>query len=222
VALWELGIAAPGRRLGEEGTQLSLPLELPEAPALKALRPWEAMIADYATTGLTAAQHPLALLRPDLEGMASSADLERVAHDSFVRVAGLVVARQRPGTANGVTFLLLEDELGTINLIVPQAVYERDRLAVRTEPLVVAEGKLERFASGGGAINVLVRSLVALEAPAAERDRPPAPVADFSPLDARELERARDARAAAAGSGSDAGFRAVAPAVMSFASGRRR
>jgi error-prone DNA polymerase len=227
-ALWELGVAAPGRRLGEEGTQLSLPLELPAAPGLKALRPWEAMIADYATTGLTAGEHPLALLRPDLRGMSSSADLERLAHGSSVRIAGLVVARQRPGTANGVTFLLLEDEGGTINLIVPPAVYERDRLVVRTEPLVIAEGKLERFASGGGAINVLVRSLVALEAPAAERDRPPSRVHDFSPLDARELERAGHARAAAqaaqagAAAAGGAGFRAVAPAVMNFASGRRR
>ena len=68
----------------------------------------------------------------------------------------MVVARQRPGTASGVVFILLEDEFGTINLIVPPAIYERHRLLVRTEPLMLVEGKLERFAAAGGAINVLV------------------------------------------------------------------
>jgi DNA polymerase III alpha subunit len=62
-------------------------------------------------------------------------------------------------------FLLLEDEHGTVNLIVSPDVYERDRLAVRVEPLVVAEGTLERFASSGGAINIVVRRLVALDRP---------------------------------------------------------
>ena len=61
-----------------------------------------------------------------------------------MRVAGLVVARQRPATAKGITFMLLEDELGTINLIVPPPVHERCRLAVRAEPLVLAAGRLER------------------------------------------------------------------------------
>ena len=58
------------------------------------------------------------------------------------------MARQRPGTANGIVFVLLEDEHGTINLIVPAEVYERHRLTVRTEPLMMAEGKLERLAGG--------------------------------------------------------------------------
>ena len=78
--------------------------------------------------------------------------------------------------------MLLEDEHGTINLVVPPAVYERHRLVVRTEPLVLAEGVLERYAAGGGAVNVLVRRLHALDAP----DRPLAEVKDFSPLDERE------------------------------------
>jgi error-prone DNA polymerase len=60
-------------------------------------------------------------------------------------VGGLVVARQRPGTANGIVFVLLEDEYGTINLIVPSQVYDRYRLTVRTEPLILGQGKLERL-----------------------------------------------------------------------------
>ncbi len=63
-------------------------------------------------------------------------------------IGGLVVARQRPGTAKGIVFLLLEDEFGTINLIVPPDVYERHRLTVRTEPLILAGGRLEQLADG--------------------------------------------------------------------------
>jgi error-prone DNA polymerase len=142
-----------------------------------------------------------------------------------VRVGGLVVARQRPGTAKGVVFLLLEDEGATLNIVVPPAVYERHRLTVRTEPLVIVEGKLECFASAGGAVNVVAGRVLALDAP----DRVAAEVKDFSPLDLRELERQAGEREllAAAGGGGGGGapaddFRAVAPPVMSFAQGRRR
>jgi error-prone DNA polymerase len=123
-------------------------------------------------------------------------------------VGGLVVARQRPATANGVVFMLLEDERGTINLILTPPVYERFRLTVRTEPLVLAAGRLERHPSHGGAINVVVERLTPLDAPEA-------PLAEVTELSER--------RASAGQEDPDAGdFRAVAPAVMSFASGRRR
>jgi hypothetical protein len=92
-----------------------------------------------------------------------------------------------------------------VNVIVPPKVYERDRLTVRTEPLVVVEGVLERFASAGGAINVLVRRLAPLDAPDLLEGRPRAKVKDFSMLDDRELariqaEQPRVAVAAAGGS----------------------
>ena len=106
-----------------------------------------------------------------------------------MRVGGIVVARQRPGTAKGVVFLLLEDETGTVNVIIPPKVYGRDRLTVRTEPLVVVEGVLERFASAGGAINLLVNRIAPLDAPDLLSRRPRAQVKDFSMLDARELAR---------------------------------
>jgi error-prone DNA polymerase len=153
-----------------------------------------------------------------------------------IKIGGLVVARQRPGTAGGVVFVLLEDEFGVINLIVPPAVYERHRLAVRTEPLLLAEGRLERHAQAGGAINVLVNRIGPIEAPGGLL----AQVQDFAAVDAGILaEHAREKLAAADGgagerapgvggqaAGSEAyeldDFRAVAPPVMSFASGRRR
>jgi error-prone DNA polymerase len=192
-ALWRLGVAAPPHGMGDGVTQLALPLELPAAPALTALDDWDAMIADYATTGLTIERHPIRLLRGGLteRGIVSSAGLAELPHGAAVQVAGLVVARQRPGTAKGVCFLLLEDEAGTVNLIVPPAVYERHRLTVRTEPLVVVDGVLERFASAGGAINLLVRRLAPLDAPELLGRRPRTEVQDFSMLDARELARWR-------------------------------
>jgi len=138
-----------------------------------------------------------------------------------------VVARQRPGTANGIVFLLLEDEHGTINLVVPAQVYERYRLTVRTEPLIVADGRLERLPAAGGAINVLVDRVQPIAAP----DHIVAEIKDFSMLDEQVrrglAEQRRSSREPDTGRGSspeaDAeDFRAVAPPVLSFASGRRR
>jgi error-prone DNA polymerase len=163
------------------------------------------MVADYATTGLTLGPHPLALLRASLPaGAVSCADLERLPHEAPVTIGGLVVARQRPGTAKGIVFLLLEDEFGTVNLIVPPPVYERHRLIVRTEPLLMAVGRLEKLPAAGGAINVFVRDLRPLVAPGEQA------------ADVVALAERRAAEAAA----SD--FRGVAPAVQSFAAGRRR
>ena len=220
IALWQLGVAKPSRppvRVRPEGVQLSLALDLPAPPALKPLPAWEAMVADYASTGLTASTHPIGLLRERLasERAVGIDELERLEHGAPVRVGGLVVARQRPGTAKGILFLLLEDEHGTVNVIVSPQIYERDRLAVRTEPLLLVEGRLERHASAGGAINIVARRCVRLEVP----DRVAAEVKDISPLDLAEL--ACQAELSGGATGTD-DFRAVAPVVQSFAAGRRR
>jgi error-prone DNA polymerase len=129
-------------------------------------------------------------------------------------VGGLVVARQRPGTANGIVFVLLEDEYGTINLIVPASLYESHRLIVRTEPLMLAEGKLERLPAAGGGISVLVDRVGSIAAP----DHLAAEVKDFSMLDERERSRTRPEERTQEAED----FRAVAPPVTSFAAGRRR
>ena len=148
-ALWQLGVAVPGERV-LEGTQLALPLEVPDAPALRPLTPWESMIGDYATTGLTLGPHPMQLLRPSLEpGTVSIGDLARLPHNTAVRLGGLVVARQRPGTAKGIVFLLLEDEFGTINLIVPPDLYEANRLTVRQRAAAAVRGAAGEAAAGG-------------------------------------------------------------------------
>ncbi|MGA9857586.1 MAG: OB-fold nucleic acid binding domain-containing protein, partial [Solirubrobacteraceae bacterium] len=215
-ALWQLGVMTPGRSV-PGGTQLALPLDLPAPPSLRPLSEWEGMLADYSTTGLTTRTHPLALLRRRMgSGVVTSRDLEELDHGRRVRIGGLVVARQRPGTASGIVFILLEDEHGTINLVVPPQVYERHRLIVRTEPLMLVEGKLERFAAAGGAINVLVDRVGSIDAP----DRLVAEIKDFSMLDEQVRHGLAEQKASASGEAED--FRAVAPPVMSFASGRRR
>jgi error-prone DNA polymerase len=222
-ALWQLGIASPGERT-PAGTQLSLPLDVPAPPPLRVLDPWESMVADYATTGLTLGPHPLAIVRPRLPaGTVSIRDLEGLGHRATVSLGGLVVARQRPGTAKGVVFLLVEDEFGTVNLVVPPDIYERHRLIVRSEPLILARGRLEKLPVAGGAINVLVQDVRALVAP----DEDAADVVELA-----ERRTAARAAAVAAAAGPDratagsaaaaADFRGVAPAVQSFASGRRR
>jgi error-prone DNA polymerase len=161
-ALWEAGGAGTGVRHGSD-VQMALPLEPPRAPELKPLGDWERLIANYHSVGMTLDAHPLGLMRDDLgEEIHSSADLDRVDSGATVALAGFVVARQRPGTANGIVFMLIEDELGTVNLIVPPSVYERCRAAVRAAPLVRALGRLERHE---GTTNVVVSEVTELSIP---------------------------------------------------------
>ncbi len=147
--LWQLGLvprstSVPGS--GGEERQLALPLDpTTVTPELPDPTVWEQMLADYRTTNLSVGVHPLELLRPRLpQGVLSSRELAGVQHGRRVAVAGMVVARQRPSTANGVVFILLEDEFGAFNLIVPPPVYDRFRAIVRGEPLLLARGKFER------------------------------------------------------------------------------
>ncbi|MET0558165.1 MAG: error-prone DNA polymerase [Solirubrobacterales bacterium] len=159
-ALWRVGVAGAGRgRSGSE--QLALAIEPPEPPRLKPLGDWGKMIADYRSTGISLGPHPMRLMRPNLEPeLLRSSDLERVEDGSEVEVAGMVVARQRPETARGIVFMLLEDERGAVNLVVPPPVYDRHRQLVRSDALIRARGRLERRE---GVINVLVAELAPLE-----------------------------------------------------------
>jgi error-prone DNA polymerase len=162
--LWEAGLAprstsVPGS--GGEERQLALSLDpTVETPELPEPTDWERMLTDYRTTSLTVGVHPLKLLRPHLpEQVLSSHDLGQSQDRAQVAVAGMAIARQRPATANGVVFMLLEDEFGQMNLIVPPTVYDRHRAIVRGEPLILARGRFERQ---GRNQNVLVRELETL------------------------------------------------------------
>jgi error-prone DNA polymerase len=162
--LWQLGLvprpaSVPGT--GGEAKQLALPLEPTIAtPELPEPTVWERMLTDYRTTSLSVGVHPLELLRPHLPpGTLSSNELREQPHEAKVQLAGLVVARQRPSTANGVVFMLLEDELAQVNLVVLPRVYERFRAVVRSEPLLLVRGRYEHSDRNR---NILVDELVSL------------------------------------------------------------
>ena len=162
--LWQLGLVPRSQTVpgsGGEEKQLALPLDPTAAtPELPEPTVWERMLADYRTTNVSVGIHPLELLRAHLpEGVLSSRELDCAPDRSQVAVAGMAVARQRPATANGVVFMLIEDEFGPVNLIVPPSVYERHRAIVRGEPLILARGRFERIERNQ---NVLVRSLETL------------------------------------------------------------
>ncbi len=204
-ALWQLGVATPAHTT-DTGGQLALELALTDAPELPALDEWEAMIADYTATGVSIDRHPVELLRPSLDeqGATPIAALTNTPHATHLSVGGLVIARQRPQTANGIVFLLLEDETGTLNVIVPDRLYEPNRLTIRTEPLIVVHGRLERHANGGGQVNLLATSLTRLSHTTGQ------------PATVRDLPQPGKPPTA------DEDFNAVAPPAMNFAQGRRR
>ena len=220
-ALWQLGVAAPGGEDRGRDAALAAARGAARRRSLKPLTPWESMIGDYATTGLTLGPHPMKLLRPSLPpATVTIADLERLPHDTPVRLGGLVVARQRPGTAKGIVFLLLEDEFGTINLIVPPDLYETHRLVVRSEPLLLCSGRLEKLPQAGGGINIFVKGVRALVTPDDVK-------AEVVALAERRVQAAATGRGEGAQGGREAAstlgeFRQVSPPIQSFASGRRR
>jgi len=162
--LWELGLVPRSQSVPGSGgveRQLALPLDpTAETPELAEPTEWEEMLANYRRTSLSVDVHPMELIRPHLpDGVLSSHDLGQAPDRSHVAVAGMAVARQRPSTANGVVFMLLEDEFGQVNLIVPPPVYERHRAIVRGEPLILARGIFERVERNQ---NVVVRELETL------------------------------------------------------------
>ncbi len=123
-------------------------------------RPSEAqdIVADYASVGLTLRRHPLALLRGRLQQLncASTQEAKMLAHDTPVRIAGLVITRQHPSTARGVIFLTLEDESGVLNVIVWPGHVDRFRKEVFHGRLLIVDGTLQRE---GEVIHVIARRL---------------------------------------------------------------
>ncbi|MDQ3121637.1 MAG: error-prone DNA polymerase [Actinomycetota bacterium] len=173
--LWELGLVVrPQSVPGTKGEAKQLPLSLDptaETPVLRDLTRWERMLADYRHTSLSVDVHPLALLRRHLPaGTLSSADLLEQSHGQSVAVAGMAIARQRPSTAKGVVFMLLEDEHGQMNLIVQPHVYERHRATVRAEPLVLAYGRFEKVKQNQNVLVSRIESLGPLARTVAESD----------------------------------------------------
>jgi error-prone DNA polymerase len=127
-------------------------------PPLPRLSPAEEVIHDYHAQGLSLRGHPMAPLRPflDQERVVPASALESVEPNRRYRVAGLVLLRQRPGTAKGITFMTLEDETGNVNLIVRPQVWQRFRRVGRQARAIIATGLLQRQE---GVIHVIVDRL---------------------------------------------------------------
>jgi error-prone DNA polymerase len=112
---------------------------------LKPMTEAERLVADYAGMGLSTGRHPMALKRDELamRGILRASDLRTARQGRRVRVAGMVITRQRPGTAKGFVFLTLEDETGIANIIVRPDLFARDRLVVVEEPFLIVDGVLQ-------------------------------------------------------------------------------
>jgi error-prone DNA polymerase len=134
------------------GVEPQLPLFADTAPmaeraiALPMPTAGEDLALDYATTGTTLGRHPLAMIRKALTARRCkrSSELDALPHGRHVRTAGLVTLRQRPATASGVTFMSLEDEDGTTNVVIWRHLAERQRRVFLESRLLVVEGRLER------------------------------------------------------------------------------
>src|SRR3989475_700058 len=164
--LWQVGLWLPPE--AEQGgeargrRQLELALDHPfERLRFGGLAADERLLAEYAVLGFAASGHPLELLRDVLPpGVVQSDALPRLEHGARVEVAGLVVARQRPETAKGFVFVLIEDIAGMVNVIVRPDVYVEHRTAIRGEPLLWVRGKL---AKDDGTVNVIAEEAKGLQ-----------------------------------------------------------
>ena len=147
------------------GTQKPLPIEREvrghgePAPLLSAPTEGESLVADYASVGLTLGRHPLALLRPALRerGLCTAGDITALPDGSAVCTAGIVLMRQRPTAAGGVTFVTLEDESGQSNIIVWERVGDVCREALVSSRLLEVHGRLQRQ---DGVTHIIARRLL--------------------------------------------------------------
>jgi error-prone DNA polymerase len=148
-ALWQVERAVrPSGEMfeaGEVNSQLPTPNSQHTSSPLRPMNEDERLRSDYAGMGLTIGPHPMALRRDDLalRGVLRAIDLPQARDGRRVRVAGMVITRQRPGTAKGFVFLTLEDETGISNVIVRPDLFDRERMTVIRQPFLLVEGVLQ-------------------------------------------------------------------------------
>ncbi len=163
-AMWK--VRAPRERDLFAGRELG-----DERPDLPPLSRAEQLVLDYESTGVAVGDHAMKVARPRLpRHTKSAADLHAVPHGASVTTAGMVICRQRPGTASGVVFVTLEDETGFINLILWPRTFEAFRHVATTATMLLVRGKVERQ---GDVIYVVpdhLEPLMLMEVPAMSRD----------------------------------------------------
>ena len=135
---------------------------------------YEEVVADYRTAGLSLRAHPISFYRRQLDrlGITPARKLIELKDGAPVRVAGLVLLRQRPSTAKGITFVTLEDETGTVNLVVHQHIWDRFYRIARRAPAWIAHGRIQTTPEKSFApvIHVVVAHLEALAEQLAKLD----------------------------------------------------
>jgi error-prone DNA polymerase len=126
----------------------------------------ERLWSDYRGTGLTIGKHPMAYRREEMNalGVARAIDLAKIPNGRLVRIAGAVIVRQRPGTANGFVFLSMEDETGIMNAIITPDTFDRFKFEVLSEPFLIVYGTLQKL---DGVISVKAARIEPLRAGAA-------------------------------------------------------
>ncbi len=131
---------------GPRNDSIEATSEIRAAALLPQMPLGEHVVEDYRSLGLSLKRHPLAFLRAELarEGLAAAADLAHLPVDRRLAIAGIVLIRQRPGSANGVVFITIEDETGVANLIVWPQILERFRRAALGATLLRCTGRLQR------------------------------------------------------------------------------
>ena len=158
-ALWTVSGVYERERRGPLGRAMEVDEPL---PAFSAIAPHEATTFDIRTTGVSPHTQPIAHVRAQLTArrVVPASDLETLPNHLVCKVGGLVITRQRPGTAKGFVFLTLEDETGLVNVIVKPKVYEANRRMVRQSPALVVEGLLQKEQD---TINLIARRFEPLE-----------------------------------------------------------
>jgi error-prone DNA polymerase len=144
-ALWQVerAVRPAGELFGGEDVDEQLPTH--KSSPLRPMTQDERLHADYAGMGLTIGPHPMALRRDELalRGVLRASDLPLARDGRRVRVAGMVITRQRPGTAKGFVFLTLEDETGISNVIIRPDLFDRERMTVIRQPFLIVDGVLQ-------------------------------------------------------------------------------
>jgi error-prone DNA polymerase len=164
--LWQVGLWLPPKADQTDRNRVRRQLELSlthpyEDMSFPDVPDDERLLAEYQVMGFAASGHPFTLLGDALPpNVVRSDHLDRFEEDTDIQVAGLVVARQRPETAKGFSFILLEDQAGMINAIVRPDIYDRDRITIRTEPFLWIIGKL---AKDDGTVNILTEEVRPLQ-----------------------------------------------------------
>jgi len=154
--LWQLGLLEK-KGPGELPLQFSdIKVSLPDLTEL------EDMKVDYEAQGLSTKYHPMQVLRDYISrgGLLKSSELASLSQNTWIRLAGYVITRQRPATAKGFAFMTLEDEEGMVNVIVKPHVYHKYRQVFKLEPLILVEGAIQKRDDN---LNIIAESLIPLQ-----------------------------------------------------------